>query len=257
MSAIVDFHGHLYPRYDPDKLLRSLVENGKKRFPGSRAGIPVFCLAERMGQRWFANTQAKGIHQLGCGWTATPCDDRLSLRLEKEEQVVFIVAGRQIISTERLEVLSLALDLSMDDSSATETVIERILESGGIPVLPWSPGKWMGQRGRVVQRMLDRFGPGKVLIGDTIMRPTSYSGGRVFRESKRAGFVHLPGSDPLPMSGEESQAGRYSALIDIPCEQPGAEIREYLARGKFPDYPTSGIGYFSVVSRSVRLRLTK
>ena len=256
MSAIVDFHGHLYPRYDLDNLFRSLIAHSRRRFPESD-GIPVFCLAERAGQQWFAETRTQGVHRLDCGWIAEPCEDGLSIRLEKDGRILFIVAGRQIISAERLEVLSLALDLSMDDGSPTEHVIERILESEGVPILPWSPGKWMGHRGEIVQQMLDRFGPKKIAVGDTIMRPTFYSGGWVFRESRKAGFIHLPGSDPLPISGEEKQVGRYSALIDIPCKQPGAEIRDFIGKGKFPDYPSSGVGCFSVLSRSVRLRLAK
>jgi hypothetical protein len=256
MTAVVDFHGHIYPQYDTDRLLTSMVENSRRRFPDVQAPS-VICLAERTGQRWFKDTVAKGIHKMDCGWSCKPCADKLSMRLEKEDHVVFVVSGRQIVSAERLEVLALASDLVLDDGLPIAIIIERIKENGGLPVLPWSPGKWMGKRGKVVERVLAEGGPTEIFVGDTSMRPALYSGGKVFSSSKRDGFAHLPGSDPLPLSGEEKRVGVFSACIEIPCIQPAVEIRDSIRSGQFPKFPSSKAGVISVCSRLIRLRLAK
>ena len=256
MSAIIDFHGHLYPLYDPERLFSALTDNARRRFPNVEA-TPVLCLAERVGQRWFSETFGKGIHILEGGWEAVPCEDELSILLKKEGQQVFLVAGRQFVTSERIEVLCLISDLIMEDGLPIETVIERILEARGVPVLPWSPGKWTGERGEIVRKMFEKYGPAKLFVGDTSMRPTRYSGGNVFRWASEAGFVRLPGSDPLPLTGEEKQAGGFSAHVEIACIQPGVEIREFLHAVTLLDFPASDAGYLSVFKRWIRLKFQK
>ena len=256
MSAIVDFHGHLYPFYDLDKLFVALRANASRRFPNVDA-TPILCLTERMGQRWFVETFAKGPHILECGWEVVPCEDALSLLLQKGEQKVFLVAGRQFVSAERIEVLCLTSDLIMEDGLPIETVVESVIESGGIPVLPWSPGKWTGERGRIVRKVFEQYGSKKLFIGDTSMRPAHSSGGSIFQWAREAGFVRLPGSDPLPLIGEEQQAGGFSACIEIPCVHPGMEIRDLLRSITSIEYPPSGASYLSVFKRLLRLKLRK
>lgn len=256
MKAVVDFHGHLYPSYDLNLLFESLIRNSRKRYPET-TGIHVMFLAEREGQDWFEKTQKQGEHVLACGWNCKPLSDGITLELEKNGSGVFLVSGRQIISKERLEVLSLGYDCRIVDGVPIDDIIDQILQGGGIPVLPWAPGKWLFERGDIVQRVLDERGKSIIYVGDTCMRPSLYSGGKVFAKSREDGFTHLPGSDPLISSGEEVLAGKYSTCIEIEGVVPGEEIKAYLNNGKSFQYQPSGSSFYSAILRTIRLKIKK
>jgi len=65
------------------------------------------------------------------------------------EVVGYPGGGRQIVTRERLEILGLAMRRRFL-MACPPRVIQRIVEAGGIPVLPGSPGKWLFARGQLV-----------------------------------------------------------------------------------------------------------
>lgn len=52
------------------------------------------------------------------------------------------MAGRQIVTAEKLEVLALGTDLDIDDGRPIREVLSLVTENGGLPVIPWGAGKW-------------------------------------------------------------------------------------------------------------------
>jgi hypothetical protein len=101
-------------------------------------------------------------------------------------------------------------------------------------VIPWSPGKWYFGRKRVVRRLLDRFGPQRLLVGDTPLRPMGYPEPLLVRHARREGFRVLAGSDPLPFAGEERQLGRYVTLFSGAAfnpHRPSDSVRGMLTSG--------------------------
>ena len=77
-------------------------------------------------------------------------------------QTLYVIAGRQIITRERLEVLALCTAKEFADGEEVETVLDKVRRAGGLPVLPWGAGKWWGTRGRIVTELL-RKGQGESL----------------------------------------------------------------------------------------------
>ena len=66
----------------------------------------------------------------------------------KSGQDLSIVAGRQIVTAENLEILALGFDAGLDDGLPIDEVILAVQAAGALCVLPWGFGKWTGKRGQ-------------------------------------------------------------------------------------------------------------
>jgi hypothetical protein len=167
-----------------------------------------------------------------------------------------LVAGRQIVTRERLEILALAMRAAIPDGLPAGDVIRRIIAAGGIPVLAWSPGKWLFGRGQPARDLVasDR----RLSLGDTPLRPALWPEPRLMQLARARGAAVLPGSDPLPFAGEERYAGTYGFIYRgaFDADRPAA----FLAR--LPAEPAAIVpagarcGAWAVARRLYQLRMT-
>jgi nucleoside-diphosphate-sugar epimerase len=132
----------------------------------------------------------------------------------KSGEKLFLFAGRQVVTAERIEVLASLSDAPIDDGLSAEKVIDKVLDIGGMPIVSWAPGKWLFKRHAVVARLLARYGPGQLLLGDTTLRPVGSQQPRLMKKGDATGFGLVAGSDPLPFAGEERRLGSYAILIE-------------------------------------------
>jgi hypothetical protein len=236
---VADGHVHLYPFYDLPRAAAAL-ENNLRRHGAS--GIPAGFLAERHDCRIFEDLR-QGRLRLG-GREVRPAGEECLAVLGEEGPRLLLFAGRQIVTAERLEVLALTVDLRIPDGSPAAEVIGRVQAAGGVPVLAWAPGKWFFKRGEVVAGLLGRFPAGRLLLGDTTLRPTLWAEPRLMRHARRRGFGVLAGSDPLPFPGEERMLGRYATVLegDLDLARPLEGVRKILgaAGGIGPGVGTRG-----------------
>jgi len=70
------------------------------------------------------------------------------------EPTLAIVAGRQLVTREGLELLALATGQELASGRSLTDSVRATLDVGGIPVLPWGFGKWWFQRGNTVRDFL-------------------------------------------------------------------------------------------------------
>jgi hypothetical protein len=229
MSIVADTHLHVYGCHDAAALLTAASGN-LAAIAGAPGATKVLFLTERRDCRFFADLAgSRGIP--GGTWRAIPSPDPEVLTLaDAAGESLLLAAGRQIVTRERLEILALTSDSGLPDGLPIIDVIDAVLSSGGVPVLAWAPGKWWFSRGRVVDAMLERFGPSQLLLGDSSLRPVGWPQPRSMREAVAAGRPVLAGSDPLPFPGEEQKAGRYGVLLDGELDQshPVASLRTLL-----------------------------
>ena len=68
---------------------------------------------------------------------------------------VLVIAGRQIVSAERIEVLALGTRTQIPDGQPLAATIDAVRADGALAVLPWGFGKWWGARGRMVDAYLE------------------------------------------------------------------------------------------------------
>jgi hypothetical protein len=100
-------------------------------------------------------------------------------------------------------------------------------------VLPWGVGKWLGARGTVVARVLADPKWRRVFLGDNGNRLELGPEPAQFKLARRAGRAVLPGSDPLPLPGEEVRVGAYGFAVDVALDplRPAAALLARLANG--------------------------
>lgn len=222
MTIIADTHVHIYPLYDASRALETLIRKLTAYVGGAASGVQLAaCLTERHDCHFFRSA---------CD-SAVPLDGLLRVEAIDEGQALaahqdnagscLILPGRQIITRERLEVLALTKDLNIADNQPIFDVIESVISGGGVPVLPWSPGKWMFGRSAVVADALRRFDPSKLCIGDTTLRPHGWREPRIMADARSAGYTVLAGSDPLPVHGEEDRMAEYVTRFENAPEESG------------------------------------
>jgi hypothetical protein len=224
---IADTHVHLYPCYDFPAALATLADNLAAHGDGVRAAF----LAERRDCRAFAAIREGSLALAPGPRELRPLRDDGAVALTSgDAPPVYLFAGRQIVTAERIEVLALTVDLALRDGLPAADVVAAVLEAGGVPVLGWSPGKWSFARGALVRALLRRRSPGEILVGDTALRPASAPEPRAMREARRLGIGVVAGSDPLPFPGEERYLGTYVTVLEgaFDAEHPVGSARRLL-----------------------------
>jgi len=209
-TVVADTHVHLYPCYDLALALASLAANLGRTPAGARAGF----FAERHDCQMFAALRADSDPPSRGGFEIRQLPDPGALQLAVAGmQPVYLFAGRQIVTAERIEILALLAPEAPADGLPAERVVAAVLEAGGVPVLGWSPGKWWRGRGHLVRALLSRFGADSLLLGDTALRPAFSPEPSIMRAARRRGVGVIAGSDPLPFPGEERLLGSYASVF--------------------------------------------
>jgi len=225
---IIDAHVHVYPHCD---LLRAIATGTKNmdRWAGQEPAVRVWLLTERSDCQFFASlAERNGRGEL----LARPTGDQEAWKIESPGNgMLFIIAGRQIISREGLEICALVTPAFVPDRQlSAQDLIEELQRQGAVIALNWAPGKWFGARGQIVRQLLAADQPA-LFISDTTMRPTVWQTPKLMQAAKKRGIRLLYGSDPLPFSGEEKMFGRYatrtSGLFDAAA--PATSIKALLA----------------------------
>jgi hypothetical protein len=223
MPLIADAHVHLYDLFDPARFFQNALDN-------------LATLAGPDDQRALLLTEAAGCHafaRLKAGTFPLPDEisvdntaEEESLRITCGERSLLLIAGRQIVTRERVELLGLTSDAAPEDGCAAADAVQQLLDRGAIPVLAWAPGKWMFSRAKVVHSLCGRF-PETLWLGDSRMRPAGWPTPAPMRT---CALPVLAGSDPLPVPGEEAECGRYGIRVpgDVDPERPAAFLREAL-----------------------------
>ena len=233
MKIIADTHIHFYPCYDLKTALDTLRNN--------LACLDSDCiysafLAERFDCHYFCEIKKKNKDIVRSFIQIKDFGEALLLQ-ESGYKDIYLFAGRQVVTRERLEVLALTTDMEIPDGLPVQDVIERINRAGAIAVLSWAPGKWFSHRGKRVAQLLTDYSATDLLLGDTTLRPWCWLEPLLMKKAVKSGFPILAGSDPLPFSGEEAMMGRYVSTwqMEFDLNDPVGSVRSYLKNsGKCP-----------------------
>jgi hypothetical protein len=209
---LVDFHVHLYRCFSLPGLFAAADDNFRRAAGKQKQSqfIGVLCLAESSGYDVFSQLGA-GL-EIGEGWRCETTDEKQRLCLRSDGRELHLIAGRQINTEERIEVLALGTTETVPDDLPLHTTLEQVKALGTLPVLPWGVGKWLGSRGKLINEVLS--GRDGIFPGDNRGRPYGWPDPGAFLVAAGQQNGVLPGSDPLPIAGEECRAGSYGAVID-------------------------------------------
>jgi hypothetical protein len=213
MLIAADTHVHLYPFYDAGLLLDHAMDNLGALAP--TAGAFALLLTERSDCRAFRALR-DGSLKPGADWKIEATDDSNAVVARCDSGPgLCVIAGRQINTRERIEILALTMDLEIEDGLPIDDALARVNGAGAVPVLAWAPGKWFSARGKIVERLIDHAEKGRLLLGDTSLRPTVWPEPALMKRGAARGLAIVAGSDPLPFAGEESAAGTYGTAMDV------------------------------------------
>lgn len=226
-----DAHVHVHPQADVGALLDAACNHfgALARELGAHEVRAALLLAEMRGARWFERTRERSSTVAG-DWRldADPLDPCVLRALRGDAQIA-LVAGRQVATREGLEVLALATETHHADGESLAATLDAVVrDADAIAVLPWAAGKWLGARGRLVREALRAQ---RACVGDNGGRPAFWRDADVLGPDARRRALVLPGSDPLPLVGEERRVGAFGFWVEAatPWRRPAAEIRALLA----------------------------
>lgn len=237
--VLVDTHVHIHDGFDRGRLFATAAAHLEATARGIAPGSPrqlVLVLTERSTEDAFrelerqAGRAARPGPGASCAWSVDGTDEDCALLVRvaatdataggespAEGTDLLVVAGRQAVTREGLEVLSFPTRGPARDGDPLARLLEETEGRGEIAVLPWGFGKWRGRRRRTLEAALEEAADTEdrrlLFAGDSSTRPWLLPPPGPFRLARRRGVPILGGSDPLPLRGEERRAGRLATLV--------------------------------------------
>lgn len=245
LSVLIDAHVHLHDCFAPAAFLNSAQRNFEltRQRRGWKADLGVLMLTESEGVDWFGRLarQASGTAN-GAGvpldpWTVEPTGDPSALTARSDSGRLLIVAGRQVVAKEGLEVLLLGTRMTVPDGRPLSAVMAEGARGGALRVIPWGAGKWLFRRGRLLSGVIAAERPGEgFFLGDGAGRPFFWRAPSHFQEAARRGLRVLAGTDPLPFPSQVGRPGSFGFRLDgaidlaTPAEGIKAALRDPASR---------------------------
>ena len=211
MKIVADTHLHIYPFYDIAAALDTAITRLGAAAPDA---IRVGCLTERYDCDVFNQLVNEPPREVTDRFALDPEANTLKVQNRQSGDELLLLPGQQVITSENLEILVLNCATRIKEGRNADVTVRDALSVGGVPVIAWGLGKWLGKRGEIVSKLVDTFGPGEITLGDTTMRPWGWPEPAVYGAAARKGIRRLFGSDPLPFGGEEKRPGSYATLLE-------------------------------------------
>lgn len=261
---LCDGHVHIHPCYDLEKFFKAAIINFKSETDKVAHGMEpagVLWLTESKNAHCFKQLSGKLARIQIPGWTFRPTLENNSLLgTTSAGDHIFVVAGRQIVTAEKLEVLALGTDQDIEDGRPIREVLSLVTENGALAVIPWGAGKWWGKRGVLLHSLLLENAKNSFFLGDNGGRPRLWSYPPLLHECTRLGIRILSGSDPLPFADEALRPGSFGFRLQggLDAERPATSI---INRLRDPAEQIAPFGRHMGLARFVRnqvgLRLQK
>ena len=229
-----DTHVHFYESFDEQEFLRAAVRNLCRPAEAGRQALGVLMLTETSDCNWFDSLRQRGADAGAPGeWSIEESGDDISLLVrDGAGATLVVVAGRQVVCAERIEVLALGLNGRMADGAPIRDVLLEVSRAGAYPVVAWGVGKWTGARRDVVAQLIDDS-PCQFALGDNGGRLRWLPAPPLFKLGQQQGLPVLPGTDLLPFIWNCDQVGSYGLEWrgNVDLERPGRAVIDTLSKG--------------------------
>ena len=203
-SLRIDMHAHLYDCFN----LRDWVMHAVSNLSVSKDTQGVVIVADRYGQDSFQRFRRE--IPAFAEWSERKDNNGCCVgTIHAEGYQLFVIQGVQYVTSERVEVLALASQRVLPDGATCRETIEASIEAGALVCLPWSPGKWLGERGRLVAGMLSDLSTQHICIGDISVHSRWWPRSRLIEVARSLGFACVAGTDALNRSQDCALVGSY------------------------------------------------
>jgi hypothetical protein len=142
------------------------------------------------------------------------------LELKRDSDRIWVMAGRQLVSRERVEVLTFGPPCASATRPPLCEIVEHLRSEQRPIILPWAPGKWWGARGRLLKDLFRN--PIGLLVADSSLRPRGYPTPTLMRRAMALGIPLAAGSDPLCHPTEWRRIGSY--VTRLTAAPPSTEV---------------------------------
>lgn len=265
---LIDTHLHIYDCYNIIRFFKEAKKNFShyhKKLKSTEKFVGILFLTESKGLNYFEKLQKNSndiIQNLEKeNFIGKKSDENCSIVFETtDSNNIIIIAGQQIITKEKLEVLSLGTRQKIEYSLSLEETVKRIIDIGAIPILPWGVGKWLGQRNGIVNEFLKKNGETRFFLGDNSGRLSIMKAPTLFNVSGQNKKLVLRGSDPLPIKSQEKKAGSFGFYFvsDIDLFNPFKNVKEIIYNlGNEPNNYGKLENIFDFFKNQIMLRLAK
>lgn len=240
---LFDSHVHIYDCYSIKRFFSFVQKNFENQSAklGSEKYIGVLFLTETRNEDYFQklnkNLFESDLNELNLKRVKNNESDSIVYE-SKNNNYIVIIPGRQIITSEKLEVLSVGSSKYIDYDKSLKQSVDMIELYGALPVLPWGVGKWAGKRKKIIEDFLESNEDLKYFLGDNGGRPVFWSTPGLFKTADKKGILILRGSDPLPLREQEEKVGKFGFYIraNFDLNYPAKEINNLLLNlKKSPD----------------------
>lgn len=257
---LVDAHVHIHRSFELGTFFEAAASNFQRNAAAlglSDATVGCLMLSETHEENAF--TRARDWLASGRdGWTLGATDEAISLTASNRRGTkIILIAGRQLVTRERLEVLALGTRSRFNAGIPLIETISEVDEEGGIPVVPWGFGKWWFSRGKRVRDLLQDPPVPTWFIGDNANRPSAALQPRILARAAARGVAVLPGSDPLPLREHQRLVANYGLVLRGGMEStaPGRGVKKLLrnVQGQ-PEVFGTRLGLRSFLRSQIALR---
>lgn len=209
--------------------------------PGDNNCQKIIIFTEGKGNNYFSRFKKNDIPASQSPYKFENIQEGGSLLLTKNNRpCCYILPGRQIVTKEKLEVLSIASKQNIEDELPIEEVIKKLLDKKEIAVLAWGVGKWFFKRGKFIKDIIEKYHSPYLFLGDNSARPVFWPVPKLYHLARKYNIQILRGSDPLPFIEEARRVGSFGFLVegDFQADKPAESFRDILIASK------SSIVYF-------------
>lgn len=207
---LIDTHVHFYPCFEATRFLNAACDNFQREIKHSRLPKDTLChlcLTEKSEHHFFETLRSED-------WKDYQTKEKYTRVVKKGEHSIHIIAGRQIVTKEQIEILAIGTLSQFKEGASLQDTLHAIEQAEAIAIIPWGFGKWWGKRGEIIKKLIQSNNAPKFLLGD--------NGGRlhigvkppIFKQGSARGIPIVPGSDPLPFKSQECHAGRCGVIVE-------------------------------------------
>lgn len=235
---LIDAHIHIHDCFNIEKFFNNAKNNFLRQLQLSNSNdhFAILCLTESHRINYFKQLSEKvGAYNKLNGWKVDLTSNENVIKLiDNKKFEIFLVAGRQIVTKENLEVLAIGLVEDPEDGQPIEEVINYTANQKSISVIPWGVGKWTGRRKEIVEKIILQSGTFPIYLGDNGNRPFFLKKSDFFDLALKNGILNIPGSDPLPFKNGENKPGSFGFMIDdaLDIDKPFDNIYEKIKNSK-------------------------
>ena len=200
---LIDSHVHIYNCYDIKRFFDCAIKNfihkskkiGSEKI-GSEKFIGILFLTETKDDNYFQRLKENEFKD------ELKEVDLKVISHKEEHSIVYkysnniyliIISGKQIITSEKIEVLALGTIENLNYGEGLKETVEKIKLIGALPVLPWGVGKWVGKRGRIIKNFLEDNSNTKYFLGDNSGRPSFLPTPKQFKLANEKGILIFGG----------------------------------------------------------------